>query len=312
MQPSVIFMGTPDFAVPPLEALHEANFKLRLVVTQPDRPSGRGRQLKPPPVKQTARQFNYPVEQPETIRTTAFVESLRALAPDFLVVVAFGQILPKNILKIPKHGAINVHASLLPKYRGPAPIQWAMIRGEKETGVTTMLMDNGVDTGDMLMQAKTAIYPGETAEQLHHRLARMGADLLITTLDGIWRGTLFPRSQRHEDATYAPMLSKKDGHIDWHQSAEKLDAYVRAMTPWPGAYCFNGDKRLKILKTKSLYGISHQAAPGAVLESFPDELRIATGQGVLLIEEIQGQSGKRMAVKDYLRGNPLSPGTLLT
>jgi len=311
LQPSVVFMGTPDFAVPPLVALHEASFPVSMVVTQPDRPSGRGRKLTAPPVKTVANQLGYPVDQPETVRTDSFVNKLKALAPDFLVVVAFGQILPNNILQIPKRGAINVHASLLPKYRGPAPIQWAMIRGEKETGVTTMLMDTGVDTGDILMEAKTAIHPTETSEDLHQRLAQMGADLLVTTLTGMWRGGLFPQAQRHDQATYAPMLSKKDGRIDWHKTADQLDAFVRAMTPWPGAFCFSGDKRLKILQARTLHGASHETNPGSVLEGFPDELRVATGNGVLLIEEIQGQSGKRMAAKDYLRGNPLSPGIML-
>lgn len=298
-------MGTPDFAVPTLRALNKAGYPVTLVATQPDRPKGRGRKLTPSPVKQTALELGYDISQPTNVRESWFVDQLRELAPDYLVVVAFGQILPLTILNIPQRGPLNVHASLLPKYRGPAPIQWALIRGETETGITTMLMDNGVDTGDILLTARTPINPTDTAESLHDRLALIGADLLIKTLRQSWAGTLFPTAQKHEHATYAPMLQKRDGHIDWHKSATELDAFVRAMTPWPGAFCFFNDRRLRLFHVKAL-DIPATQPPGTVEPGFPDELRIATGNGVLLILEIQGSSGKRMSVGDYLRGNPMS------
>lgn len=311
VQPTIVFMGTPDFAVPCLMALHNSDCHIPFVVTQPDRPKGRGRTLAPPPVKETALKLGYRVLQPANVRQEDFIDQLQQTAPDFLVVVAFGQILPQNILNVPKRGAVNVHASLLPKYRGPAPIQWAILRGEKETGVTTMLMDNGVDTGDMLLFAKTAIEKTETAEQLHLRLARMGADLLVETIGQMWTGSLSPKAQKNHDATYAPMLSKTDGRIKWDQSSDQIDALVRAMTPWPGAFCFWNDKRLKIIKTHSIMEVEFQAEPGMVVERFPDELCVATGDGLLCIETIQSQSGKRMAVKDFLRGNTIAPGTQL-
>lgn len=302
-------MGTPDFAVPCLMALHNAQFDIPFVVTQPDRPKGRGRTLSAPPVKETAQKLGYRVFQPQSVREVPFVDKLHETAPDFLVVVAYGQILPANLLRLPKHGAINVHASLLPKYRGPAPIQWAMIRGEKETGVTTMLMDTGVDTGDMLLKAKTQIRTDETAEQLHLRLSRLGADLLVDTLNQLVDGSLTPISQKNHDATYAPMLRKEDGRINWHQPADRLDAFVRAMTPWPGAFCFCNEKRLKIIKASPIHGAGSKTEPGTVVERFPDELCVATEDGLLLIENIQGQSGKRLPAKDFLRGNPIAPGT---
>jgi methionyl-tRNA formyltransferase len=304
-------MGTPDFAVPSLLALHNSGFPVKLVVTQPDRAKGRGRRLAPPPVKSEALALHLTVEQPDNIRLPDVVARLDALSPDFLVVVAFGQILPVSILSIPKHGAVNVHASLLPKYRGPAPIQWALIRGEDETGITTMLMDHGVDTGDILLQVTTPIGLYDTAESMHHRLAHMGARLLVETLEKLWQGSLYPTMQQHSQATYAPMLKKQDGLIDWQTSARQLDAFVRAMTPWPGAFCFWGQRRLRIWKTEPIQKTC-DVAPGTVVPGFADELRIATSDGLLSVVEIQGDSGKRMAIRDYLRGNPIPAGTVLS
>jgi methionyl-tRNA formyltransferase len=309
--PSIVFMGTPDFAVPSLLALHDSGFPVKLVVTQPDRAKGRGRRLAPPPVKSEALALNLTVEQPDNIRRPDVVARLDALAPDFLVVVAFGQILPVSILSIPKRGAVNVHASLLPKYRGPAPIQWALIRGEDETGITTMLMDHGVDTGDILLQVTTPIGACDTAESLHHRLAHMGARLLVETLEKLWQGSLYPTMQQHSQATYAPMLKKQDGLIDWQKSARQLDAFVRAMTPWPGAFCFWGQRRLRIWKTEPIQKAC-DVAPGTVVPGFADELRVASSDGLLSVVEIQGDSGKRMPIRDYLRGNPIPAGTVLS
>ena len=309
--PVIVFMGTPDFAVPCLSALQEAGFRIPLVVTQPDRPKGRGRSLAPPPVKSAALQMGLTIYQSQNARDESTVARIEALAPDFIVVVAFGQILPRSILEIPRRGAVNVHASLLPKYRGPAPIQWALIRGEKETGVTTMLMDSGVDTGDILLKATTPIDPMDTADTLHTRLSHMGAELLVETVLGLWDGTLFPHAQRHNEATYAPLLKKEDGRINWKQNAEEIDAFIRAMTPWPGAYCFVDDRRLKIINARPLAGAVHQQRPGTVLDTFPDELRIACSGGALLVTKVQGASGKRMETCDFLRGNPIVPGTLI-
>lgn len=310
--PVIVFMGTPDFAVPCLSALDDAGFRIPLVITQPDRPKGRGRKRSPTPVKSAGLKMGHTVVQPGTIRDEEIIEKLESLSPDFLVVVAFGQILPRRILDIPKRSPLNVHASLLPKYRGPAPIQWALIRGERLTGVTTMLMDTGVDTGDILLQATTPIDPLDTAETLHARLSHLGADLLVETIHRLWNGTLFPHSQQHKDATYAPMLRKEDGRVDWDQGAEEIDSFVRAMTPWPGAYCFLNDRRLKIIATSPLASVIHQEQPGTVLDAFPDELRIACRRGALLITKVQGASGKKMETGDFLRGNPVEPGVKIS
>jgi len=305
--PSVVYMGTPDFAVPSFHALSRSSFDVNLVVTQPDRPKGRGRRLSPPPVKEAAQEYGFDVLQPPNVRDPEFMNALEAFHPDFLVVVAFGQILPAAILRIPRHGAINVHASLLPKYRGPAPIQWAIIRGEVQTGVTTMLMDTGVDTGDMLLSGSTPIRSDDTSATLHDRLARIGANLLVETIRGVWEGTLFPRAQNHTQATYAPMLKKDNGRIDWQQSAHAIDAQIRAMTPWPGAFCYFENKRFKIHRACPIDGISI-SPPGTVVPGFPDELRIATGDGVLCILEIQGESGRRIPTKQFMMGSPIALG----
>jgi methionyl-tRNA formyltransferase len=310
-KPSIIFMGTPDFSVPTLKALHKAGFPVLLVVTQPDRPRGRGRKITPSPIKEAALSLGYAISQPPRIRESSFVAQLQELAPDFMVVVAFGQILPVAVLDIPKRGAVNVHASLLPKYRGPASIQWAMLRGEQHTGVTTILMDTGVDTGDILLSAQIPIKDIDTAHDLHIRLAHMGADLLVETLQKLWEGELFPVSQKHENASYAPMLKRQDGHIDWLKSSSQLEVFVRAMTPWPGAFCYHQERRLRLIRVQSMNQPS-TGSPGMVQHGFPDELRIGTGQGILLVLEIQEDSGKRLAVKDFLRGHPMPPGTRLT
>lgn len=308
--PTVVFMGTPDFAVPTLQALHRSVFDLRLVVTQPDRPRGRGRKLSAPPVKRKAEQLEYPIIQPRDIREADFIDRLRAIAPDFLVVVAFGQILPRTILSLPKRGPINVHASLLPRYRGPAPIQWAIMRGEKTTGITTILMDHGVDTGDILLTAETPLSSSDTAAAVHDRLADMGADLLVRTLTGFGDGSIRPRAQNHAQATYAPMLTKANGRIDWTQPADAIDAKIRAVTPWPGAFCQYGGHRLKIHQARAI-AQTVDVPPGTVVPGFPDELRIAAADGVLLVIEIQSASGKRMPIRHFLHGTPMPPGTLI-
>ena len=305
---NIVFMGTPDFAVPALNALHRSHDHVRMVVTQPDRPKGRGRKLVSPPVKEAAQELGYPVFQPESIKLDSAFDTIKDVDPDILVVVAFGQILPQNVLSLPRYGAINLHASLLPEYRGPGPIQWAIINGETRTGVTTMRMDRGMDTGDILLVEQTDILPDDTASHLHERLSKLGADLLLQTLHGIKSGTLHPTPQDHSRATYAPMLKKADGRIDWQKSATEVDALIRGVTPWPGAFTFHGDTRLKIIRVTPIQK-KHAAAPGTVIEGFPDELRIATGNGVILIQEIQSASGKKMKIEDFLRGHPMPAGT---
>ena len=303
-------MGTPQFSVPGLQALHHNGYEIALVVTQPDRPKGRGRRITPSPVKQTARDLGYPVIQPSSIKTPDFADQIKSLKPDFQVVIAYGKILPENVLALPRIGTINIHASLLPKLRGAAPIQWAVINGEAETGVCSMLMDKGMDTGDVLLTAKEAIEPGDTAGTLHDRLAVNGARVLIDTLKAFADKTIQPLPQDHSLATYAPMLTKDDGLINWNQSAKSLENFIRGVTPWPGAYTFWGDKRLKIFSADAI-AADISEPPGTVLVGFPDKLRVATGDGLLSIREIQGASGKRLTIEEFLRGHPIQPGTIL-
>jgi methionyl-tRNA formyltransferase len=307
----IIFMGTPEFAVPSLRALYKNGHDVTLIVTQPDRPKGRGRKIVPSPVKKAAISLGYEVIQPASIRTAEFANHMAKHKPDIVIVVAFGHIIPKNILEVPKVATINIHASLLPKYRGPAPIQWAIINGERETGVTTMLMDEGLDTGDILFSSKVEIAPDDTAGTLHDSLSDLGADLLIQTLKSFEADSINPIPQDHSQATYAPILKKNDGRIDWEKPAEKIETFIRGMTPWPGAFTFHGNKRLKIFKAGPVIRDTAET-PGVVIQGFPDELCVATGKGVLSVIEIQGESGKRLLVKDFLRGYKINPGTVLS
>ncbi|MBW1864852.1 MAG: methionyl-tRNA formyltransferase [Deltaproteobacteria bacterium] len=308
---TLLFPRTPDFAVPSLQALHESRHDIVLVVTQPDRPRGRGRKIMPPPVKESAIRYGYDFLQPESVKPDSFHDLIAGFKPDLLVVVAFGQILPKQLIDIPPFKAINVHASLLPRYRGPAPIQWAIINGEKETGVTTMVMDEGLDTGDILLQQPVQISPEDTSATLHDKLAREGAGLLLETLEKLTTGKLIPKAQDPAAASYVPMLQKKDGHINWELPAKDIANFIRGINPWPGAFTFCGATRLKIYRSKSL-DKETQGVPGTVLMSFPDEILVATGKGALLIEELQGVSGKCLATKDYLCGCSMETGTVLT
>jgi len=306
----IIFMGTPDFSVPTLKALHESQHKVLAVVTQPDRPKGRGRGLVPSPVKEVAGTFGYPVLQPNKIKEPWFVEEIIAMDPDLFVVVAYGRILPGSFLSIPRLGAINIHASLLPKYRGPAPIQWAIINGEQETGVTTMWMDEGMDTGDILLSAKVSIMPDDTSGSLHGRLAEVGAQLLIDTLEKLKTENLLGTPQDKSVATYAPLLKKEDGSIDWTKDAILLDTFIRGMNPWPGAFTLLSGKRLRVLQAKNLQGAAKEQ-PGTVLEGFPGDFNVATGRGILGLKEVQLESAKRLPAKEFLRGCPVPPGTRL-
>lgn len=304
-------MGTPQFSVPTLKALHDENHDVVLVVTQPDRPKGRGRKITQSPIKETALQLGYDVIQPTSIKTREFVDQLGHYEPDFVIVIAFGRILPENVLAQARIGAINIHASLLPKYRGPAPIQWAIISGEPETGVCTILMDKGMDTGDTLLSLKEPIRTDDTAGSLHDRLSKKCADVLIDTLIAYSDHTIQAKPQNHSAATYAPMLTKDDGRMDWNKTAESLEPFIRGVTPWPGAYTFFKEKRLKLFRSRPI-AIEATEPPGTVLHTFPDELRVATGNGALSIEEIQGPSGKRLSAKDFLRGFNIPPGSILS
>lgn len=305
----IVFMGTPDFAVPSLKALHQNGYDVALVVTQPDRPKGRGRKIIPPPVKDAALALGLNIIQPVSVRTDEFAEQMAAIQPDLYVVVAFGRILSEKLLAIPELGAINIHASLLPQYRGSAPIQWAIINAEKKTGVTSMLMDKGLDTGAILLNDEMEILSDDTSSSLHDRLAEMGAGLLIKTFHGIELDGIRPVPQEDEHATYAPLLKKRDGCIDWTLPADKIESFIRGVTPWPGAFTFYKDKRLRIFKSRSVKPEIKEKS-GKVIQGFPDELLVATGKGALSILELQGASGKRLSIRNFLQGNQIPPETM--
>lgn len=310
MQPQdlrTVFMGTPDFALQTLQGLIDAGCNLVGVYTQPDRPKGRGKQMAAPPVKELARQHGIPVYQPQKLRQPEVVAELEALAPDLIVVVAYGQILPKSVLDIPRHGCINVHASLLPKYRGAAPINKAIIDGATETGITTMYMDVGLDTGDMLVKKTLPIGAEETAGELHDRLAVLGRETMEETLRQLCAGTLQREVQDDTRSTYAPMMKKEDGRIDWSRSALDVHNLVRGLDPWPGAYTSLDGELLKLARTTPQD--NGDAPPGTVIAADRDGVRIACGNGSLLVRELQLAGRKRLAAADFLRGCPLQPGT---
>ena len=306
----IVFLGTPQFAVPALRNLYYGNYTIQTVVTQPDRPKGRGKMVVCPAVKQAALEMGCPVIQPLSVHTQNFFDELVRLNPDLLVVVAYGHVLPQRILDIPRFGAINIHASLLPKYRGPAPIQWAIINRENVTGVTLMLMDRGLDTGDILSSASIPVRPDDTSGSLHDRLSVLGAELLMRTLASFEIHRKNAEPQSHSQATYAPLLKKADGHINWQRSAEAIEALIRGVTPWPGAFTFWNGKRLKIYKAVPKI-VSAQELPGTVLRGFSQELTIATGSHAMVIQELQCDSGKRLLIHDFLRGHSILPGTIL-
>lgn len=301
--PRIIFMGTPAFAVPSLQALITAGYPVQAVLTQPDRPVGRGQKLTPPPVKALALEHGMPVLQPTRLRGDAdLIQKLRELAPDLIVVVAFGQILPREVLEIPRHGAINVHASLLPRFRGAAPIQWAILNGDAETGVDTMLMEEGLDTGPILLEARTPIAEDETSETLSQRLSEMGAELLLETIPLWVAGRLQPRPQSDEGAVYAPMISKAMGELDWTQDARALHNRVRALQPWPGTRTMHGEQRLKIMRTRVTGDAAQGAEPGTILALEPEGWHVATGDGVLLVESVQLPGKKPQSAAEAARG----------
>ena len=306
----LVFMGTPDFAVPSLTALLHSDHHVVGVVTQPDRPKGRGQELAISPIKQLAVQRKIPILQPLKMKDPAFLDALSAWKPDLIVVAAFGRILPKIILDLPSRHCINVHASLLPQYRGAGPIQWAIINGERETGITTMLMDEGMDTGAILLQESMQIAPDDTAGTLSAKLAEVGGKMLIETLTQLEKGDLVPQPQDHARATMAPLLKKEDGLLDWTLPAEQLANRVRGLSPWPGAYTFVKGDRVMIWRAAAS-GQSGGAAPGTVHSTTEDSILVATGKGLLAVTELQPASGRRMSAAQYLAGHPLAPGFVL-
>lgn len=298
----LVYLGTPAFAVPTLERIVEAGHTVLAVVTQPDRPRGRGQHPAPPPVKESALRLGLPVEQPERVRRPEVLEFLRGLAPEVMVVVGYGQIIPQSIIDLAPLGIINVHASLLPKYRGAGPIQWAILNGETRTGVTTMRIDAGLDTGDMLLKAETEIAPDENAIELGRRLATLGADLLLTTLEGLAHGTITPQPQNAAEASYAPLLRKEDGVLDWKQPAAALHNKVRGLQPWPGACTRFRGQTLHIWRSRPR---SEQGAtPGGFLSLKPPV--VACGAGSLELLEVQLEGRKRMAAADFANGQRLA------
>lgn len=303
----IVFMGTPDFAVPSLEALLKSGDEVVGIVTQPDRPKGRGQVLAPSPVKLVAQRETLPLLQPTKMKDPAFLEALAAWKPDLIAVAAFGRILPPAILSLPPNGCINVHGSLLPKYRGAGPIQWAIINGETETGITTMLMDEGMDTGAVLLQESIPIEADDTAGSLSPKLAELGGRLLVETIAQFKAGTLIPRPQNHAGATMAPLLKKEDGVIDWSLPAMSIANRIRGLTPWPGAYTFWGGDRWTILKAEASTD-NTGGETGRVIAVARNAIAVSTGEGSLILKEIQPANSRRMTVAQYLAGHCVQLG----
>lgn len=305
-------MGTPEFAVPCLSALLKNKYDVCGVVTQPDKPAGRGHKLTPPPVKVTATENNIEVFQPETLKDFAFKSELERLNPDIIIVVAYGKILPEYILNYPKYGCINIHASLLPKYRGAGPIQWSVINGEKTTGITSMLMEKGLDTGDMLLKTETQIGEYETAGELHDRLMVMGAKLLIETLVLAEKGELKPEKQNDDESSYAPMISKETAKIDWARPAQTIINLICGMNPWPVAHTLYKGENLKIYSAV-LTNKKADGCPGQILNVSEKGIEIACADNTsILASEVQFAGSKRMQVRDYLNGHSIDCGEVLT
>lgn len=310
----VVFMGTPDFSVGTLRELVKAGHEVVGVVSQPDKPKGRGKSLMPTPVKEAALELGLPVYQPKKVRDPEFLEVLRELAPEVIVVVAFGQIIPQSILELPPYGCINVHASLLPKYRGAAPIQWAVIDGEPESGVTIMKMDTGLDTGDMITKVVVPIEKDETGGSLFDKLSEAGAKLLVDTLPSIADGTAVYEKQPEESPTpYAAMIQKQLGNIDWKRPAVEIERLIRGLNPWPSAFTKLNGKTLKIWSAQVLNESEKDAAavPGTILSADAQGLCVKTGQGVLNITELQLEGKKRMDTPAFLRGYAVKPQSVL-
>ncbi len=301
-------MGTPQFAVPSLQVLINSKHDIISVVCQPDKPKGRSKKLVKPPTKEVAEKYSIPVLQPEKIKTDEFFKILLNLSPDLIVVVAYGKIIPKNILDIPSYGCINVHASLLPKYRGAAPINWAIVNGESETGVTTMLMDEGMDTGDILLKEVVTINKDDNSLTLYNKLSKIGADLLVRTIELLENKNIKPIKQDSSKATYAPLIKKVDGFINWEKSAIEIENLIRGFQPWPTAHTTLNGKILKIYNANKIEG---NAKPGEVVYIDKKSLHVGTGEGILNIIDLQLEGSKRMLIKDFLSGKKINKGEIL-
>lgn len=313
----IIFMGTPDFAVPVLQSLINSRHEVVAVVTQPDRPKGRGKNMQFSPVKECALAHNIPVMQPVNVSVPEVIDELRAYEPELIVVVAFGQFVTKKIREMPKYGCINVHASLLPKYRGAGPIQWAVINGEKESGVTTMYMCREIDKGDMLLKDTVTLDPKETGDSLHDKLSMMGGPLLLKTIDQLEDGSAVRIPQCEEESTYAPKLEKTMGNIDWTMDADRIERLVRGLNSWPGTFTKIHGKTVKIwdcdvVCQETLTESQASATPGTVIVSEKDQLIVKAGNGALSLRMLQPEGKKNMTVDAYLRGYPIAQGELFT
>ncbi len=305
----IIFMGTPEFAAPAIDSLLAAGHEIAAVFSQPDKPKGRGYTLTPPPVKVKALEHGIPVYQPTSMKDGEALKLFREIQPDVGVVIAYGKILPQDILDAPKFGCINVHASLLPKYRGAAPIQWSVIDGESRTGVTTMQMDAGLDTGDMLMKCETDISPDETAGELHDRLSAMGAELIVRTLNALEKGQLRPEKQDNSLSCYARMLTKELCAVDWSKSARDIHNQIRGLSPWPVATAVLEGKKIKLHRSAVSETDAPEAQCGEIIAL--DPLTVQCGSGAIELLEIQAEGKKRMTARDYLRGHRIDSGTIL-
>lgn len=317
----IVFMGTPDFSVPVLECLAESEHEVVLVVSQPDKPKGRGKELLQTPVKKKAQEYHIPVLQPEKVKAWQVVEELRKIQPDCIVVVAFGQILSKEILDLPKYGCVNIHASLLPEYRGAAPIQWAVIDGLKETGITIQQMDIGVDTGDVLDKLTVPIASDETGGSLFEKLSKLGGPMLLETLKKLEEGTVLPVKQDDSKATYAKMLDRSMGNIDFSKSAEEIERLIRGLNPWPSAYTFYQGKMLKIWRAQVIEenalwlentsSTENTSQMGEIVKIDKEAIYIQTGKGILKLLEVQLEGKKRMDTAAFLRGVKVEKGQVL-
>ncbi len=306
----IIYMGTPDFAVLPLEALYDDGHEILLAVTQPDKPKGRGHKLQASPVKEYALSKNIPVYQPQSAKTDEAYEYLASFGADIFIVAAYGQILPQRVLDIPKYGCINIHASLLPKYRGAAPIQWSIMCGESVTGVTTMQMNAGLDTGDMLVKEEVVITPVDTGETLHDKLATLGVTAIRKTLEQIESGTLRPEKQNDELSCYAPMINKATGYIDFSASAEKINNQVRALNSYPYASTVYQGTRFKVIAAKVVSG-NQGSTNGEILRVDKDGILVKCASDLLLITDVQFEGKKKMPVSEYIKGNKIEQGIIL-
>jgi methionyl-tRNA formyltransferase len=310
-RPKIIFMGTPDFALPSLEALISSDHLVEAVVTQPDRPKGRSKKPIPSPVKRVAKRSGIKVFQPERASDKSFCDLMGAISPDLLVVIAFGQVLTSHFLDIPSWGGLNIHASLLPKYRGAAPIQRAVMNNERETGLTAMRMNQGLDTGPILLQEKTHIGVHETAGELHDRLADLSATFLLKTLDGLVQNAISETPQDDNSATYAAKIDRSTGNISWDFPADHVSALIRGLDPWPGAYTSVNGKILKLFASRVVNRECADTVPGRVKGDGKEGLLVETADGVILVGAMQLAGKKRLGTSDFLRGFPLKPGTLL-